>query len=145
MGERIRKATDDRLTKVFDTVSKESSAKISAEAISSKGGTYVNLLGEYNAPRSDVESIFFLVYGISGEEYIFEGKHWEAQPTYFEFAKRFFPLVEKLWAEGKWTEHPREVRPGGLFGVLDGMKDLKEGKISGYKLLYRVEETQWPQ
>jgi hypothetical protein len=24
------------------------------------------------------------------------------------------------------------------------MKDMKEGKISGYKLLYRVEETQWP-
>lgn len=145
MGEEIRKATDDRLVKVLDTVSKESSANISAEAISSKGGVYVNLLGEYDAPRSDVESFFFLVYGITGEEYIFEGKHWEAQPTYFEFAKKFFPLVEKLWGEGKWTEHPREVRPGGLPGVLDGMKDMKEGKISGYKLVYRVEETQWPQ
>ncbi|KAH8696390.1 putative zinc-binding oxidoreductase ToxD [Talaromyces proteolyticus] len=145
VGEDIRKATDDKLIKVLDTVSKESSAKISAEALSSKGGTYVNLLGEYDAPRSDVESIFFLVYGITGEKYIFEGKHWEAQPTYFEFAKKFFPVVEKLWGEGKWTEHPREVRPGGLFGVLDGMKDMKEGKISGYKLLYRVEETQWPQ
>lgn len=53
--------------------------------------------------------------------------------------------MEKLWGEGKWTEHPREVRPGGLFGVLDGMKDMKEGNISGYKLLYHVEETQWPQ
>lgn len=144
MGADIREATDDKLMKVLDTVSKESSAKISGEALSSKGGTYVNLLGEYDAPRSDVKSIFFLVYGITGEEYIFEGKHWEAQPTYLEFAKRFFPLLEKLWGEGKWMEHPREVRPGGLLGVLDGMKDMKEGKISGYKLLYRVEETQWP-
>jgi hypothetical protein len=144
VGEEIRKATNDRLIKVFDTVSKESSAKISAEALSSKGGIYVNLLGEYDAPRSDVESIFFLVYGITGEKYIFEGKHWEAQPTYYEFATNFFPLVEKLWGEGKWTEHPREVRSGGLIGVLDGMKDMKEGKISGYKLVYNVGETQWP-
>jgi hypothetical protein len=140
----IREATNNKLTKVFDTVSVESSAKISAEALSSNGGTYVNLLGEYDAPRSDVESIFFLVYGITGEEYIFEGKHWDAQPTYLEFAKKFFPLVEKLWSEGEWIEHPREVRSGGLVGVLDGMKDMKEGKISGYKLVYRVEETEWP-
>ncbi|KAF3389863.1 Alcohol oxidase [Talaromyces pinophilus] len=120
VGGDIRKATDDKLIKVLDTVGKESSAKISVDALSSKGGTYVKLLGEYDAPRSDVESIFFLVYGITGDKYIFEGKHCETQPTYFEFAKKFFPIVEKLWGEGKWTEHPREVRPGGLFGVLDG-------------------------
>lgn len=145
VGADIRKATDDRLTKVFDTVSKESSAKVSADALSSKGGTYVNLLGEYDAPRSDVNSVFFLVYGITGEEYIFEGKHWEAQPKYLEFVKRFFPIVEKLWGESKWAEHPRELRSGGLVGVLDGMKDMKEGKISGLKLLYHIQETQWPQ
>ena len=112
--------------------------------MSSEGGIYVNLLGEYDVPRTDVESIFFLVYGITGEEYIFEGKHWVAQPTYYHFASVFFPIVEKLWSENKWVEHPREMRPDGLLGVLDGMKDMKEGKISGYKLVYHVDETIWP-
>lgn len=143
VGQDIRKATNGQLTKVLDAVSIESTAKTSAEALGSNGGTYVNLLGEYDVPRPDVESIFFLGYGLSGEAYIFEGQHWEAQPTYFEFAKRFLPIAEKLWSEGKWTEHPQEVRPGGLLGVLDGMKDMKEGKISGCKLVYNVDDTKW--
>lgn len=37
--------------------------------------------------------------------------------------------------------HPVEVREGGLEKVLEGMQDLKDGKVSGKKLVYVVGEA----
>lgn len=129
---------------MFDTVAVESTASICAEAIGPDSGSiYVNLLG-VDFPRSDTESIFFLGYGITGESYIFEGDTYPASPDYFEFGKKFIPIAERLWSQGKWKTHPERVGPDGLVGILAGMKEMKEGKVSGVKLVYRVEETQWP-
>lgn len=37
--------------------------------------------------------------------------------------------------------HPEQVGENGLQGALQGMEDMKNEKISGRKLVYRVEET----
>jgi hypothetical protein len=37
--------------------------------------------------------------------------------------------------------HPPKVGKDGLQGVLDGLVQLKEGKVTGVKLVYRVDET----
>jgi hypothetical protein len=131
------------LTTVFDTVSVESSAAICAAAMSSNGGVYCNLLGG-DCPRQDVQSIFFLAYSLSGEAYIFEGDSYKAQPEDFVFGAKFYALAEKLWAEGKWKTHPRRVGAGGFQGAVAGMQEMREGKVSGEKLVYRVDETEWP-
>lgn len=44
-------------------------------------------------------------------------------------------------ASSQIAVHPPRVGRGGLQGVLDGLEQLKEGKISGVKLVYRVDET----
>jgi len=51
-------------------------------------------------------------------------------------------VARKLLEEGKYKAHPLDVRPGGLNGVIDGMEDMRQGKVSGKKLVYRVAETQ---
>lgn len=56
----------------------------------------------------------------------------------------FLSIAEKLWEEGKWKPHPTRVGSGGLIGVLGGMKEMKEGKVSGEKLVYLVDETKLP-
>ena len=119
----------------FDTVSLPSTASICASALA--GGTYVNLLGE-NCPRDDVTSIYFLGYGISGEEYIFEGETYAASPSDFTFGRDFLALAERLWAEKKWQTHPVSLQSGGLHGLQDGMQQLKEGKVRGMKLVYSL-------
>ncbi len=143
MGEQIRITTSGKLRAVFDTVSVESSAAICAAAIGPDGGVYCNLLG-VDCPRSDVESTFFLGYSMSGESYIFEGESYEARPGDFAFAREWYSIAEKLWMEGKWQTHPQRVGSGGLLGAIDGMQELREGKVSGEKLVYRVEDTKWP-
>ncbi len=51
------------------------------------------------------------------------------------------PIAEGLLREGKIRVHPPSVRPGGLRGVLEGLKELREGKLSGEKIVYRVADT----
>lgn len=138
----IRALMNDRLTTVFDTVSTEATAAICAAAISTDGGLYCNLL-EADCPRKDVQSIHFLAYSLSGETYIFEGDTYEAQPEDFVFGVKFCAIAEKLWAEGKWNPHPQRIGEGGLLGALAGMQEMREGKVSGEKLVYRVAETKW--
>jgi len=124
-------------------VSTEATAAICAEAIGPDGGVYCNLLG-VECPRADVQSVFFLGYSMSGEAYIFEGEHMEAQPEDFVFGSKWYGIAESLWAQGKWTPHPQRIEEGGLLGISDGLQQMRESKVSGEKLVYRVDDTAWP-
>lgn len=76
--------------------------------------------------------------------YIIDATRYEGQPDKFEFGKRWMAEAEKLWAGGKWKNHPISVREGGLLGALEGLQCMREGKYSGEKLVYRVDDTEWP-
>ncbi|ETN39312.1 uncharacterized protein HMPREF1541_05535 [Cyphellophora europaea CBS 101466] len=144
VGKQIREATQNRLSQVFDCVSTEETAAICADAIGSSGGKYCTLLGP-KCPRSDVETTFFLGYSVSGEAYIFEGESFEADPDLFEHGVRFVEATEAIWSQGKFVTHPVRLEKGGLRGALEeGLQILREGRYSGEKLVYRVEETDWP-
>lgn len=81
--------------------------------------------------------------------YTFIGEHFKwaggmdmpAQPEDFEFGKKFWELATKLVASQQITMHPAKVGKGGLVGVLDGLEQLRQGKVSGVKLVYRVADT----
>jgi hypothetical protein len=130
--------TSDNLTQVFDTIATPVTAILSAEAMSStEGGTYCNLMG-VDAPRDDIKSIFFLAYSAMGRPYIYEGEEWPFAPEDYDVAKRFTVVAEELLEQGKITPHPATVRDGGLEAILAGMEDIKNGKISGEKLVYVI-------
>ena len=57
---------------------------------------------------------------------------------------KFAPVVEKLWADGKFVEHPQRVQKGGLRGIVEqGLQTMREGRYSGEKLVYLVGDTEW--
>lgn len=143
VGQDIFEATGGSIKKVFDTVNTTDSAAICAATFGSQGGMYCNLLG-VDCPRSDVESVFFLGYDMSGEAYIFEGDSYPARPEALAFGRKWYKIAEELWASGKWQTHRQKVGKNGLLGVLDGMQVMREGLVSGEKLVYRVDETEWP-
>ena len=60
---------------------------------------------------------------------------------YHRFGKIFWELAERVLAEKKVKVHPVDIRPGGLKGVLEGMEEMRQGKVSGKKLVYKVAET----
>ena len=58
-----------------------------------------------------------------------------------EFAYVLVRFVARMLASGRYEGHPYEVIPGGLEGVGEGLRRLKQGKAKGVKYVYRVEET----
>lgn len=141
-AKQIRKDTNDSLKYVWDTISLEASAKICAEALSSdpSGARYGSIL-PVKLPRDGVEQNMTFMYTIFNDSFKKGDNEYPPSQEDFDFAKKVFELAEKFLAEGKLKTHPEEVRSGGLEGVLKGLQDLKNDKVSGVKLVYRVRET----
>lgn len=136
----IRKMTDNNLKLAFDTVSVESSAKFCGDALSTDGGHYNNIL-QSTVHRKNVQSQSTLAYTTIGEAFDFGDIQIPAKPEDKEFAEKFLPVAARLLAEGKIQPHPPYVGKDGLKGVLDGMQQMREDRISGQKLVYKVDET----
>ncbi|EAW06525.1 zinc-binding alcohol dehydrogenase family protein [Aspergillus clavatus NRRL 1] len=136
----IRKDTDNKLKLALDTISLESSAKFCDEALSTEGGEYSSLL-PLKVERANVNGRSTLAYTAIGEAFKFGPQPFPARPEDSEFAQKFWSLAEKLLAEGKIKVHQVKVCSGGLKGVLDGLQSMREGKVSGEKLVYNVSET----
>jgi len=91
-------------------------------------------------PRKDVTNNSTLAYTIKGEDIKFRGTPIPGQADHFDFGVRFWAVAEKLLQEGKFKCLP-DVRKGGLDGVFGGLDELRNGKVSGKKLVYKVSET----
>ncbi|KAF2802229.1 enoyl reductase [Mytilinidion resinicola] len=135
VGAKIREATKGRISLVFDTISELGSPEISAAAIGPAGGKYSSLLPVKTLGREDVSVGFTLAYTIFG----LMVETPEQGVRDYEFGVKFWKLSEGLLNSGKLKAHPAEVREGGLIGILQGLQDLKDGKVSGVKLVYKVE------
>jgi NADPH:quinone reductase-like Zn-dependent oxidoreductase len=136
VGAQIRKASNDKLKLAFDCIAEHGSPEICAAAISSSGGDISLLLPppkEFS--RKDVDIRWTLGYTALGDKY---SDDFPANQEDYEFGSRFWKLSEELINSGKIKTHPVEVR-NGLDGVTQGLQDLKDGKVSGVKLVYTVE------
>lgn len=135
----IRKASQDNLQHVLDCISTDASAKICADSFGPQGGKYNSLGPVQDFPRKDVTTAMTLGYTAFGEAFTYGSHQFPAIKENFEFGVIFVRLTTELLTEGKLKPHPAEVRPGGLDGILDGLQDLKEDKVSGSKLVYQIQ------
>ncbi len=138
---KIRKLTDNKLKYAWDTISEKDSAQFCADALSTDAGCKYGSILQAKSPREDVESTTTIMYTIFGESFKFGPQEIPAISEDFEYAKKFLAMTEGLLKEGKITAHKQTVGKDGLEGVLKGMEDMKNGKVSGEKLVYRVSET----
>lgn len=139
---KIREYTNDSLGYAFDCISTSESAGICSEAIGSEGGA-VSYLLPVKHERDDVQVKYTLAYTATGEYFSFAGgsRKFEARQQDLEFGKKFWELSARLFVDGRIRVHPPQVRNGGLEGVFEGLQMMREGRVSGSKLVYRVEET----
>jgi len=59
-----------------------------------------------------------------------------------DFGHVFCRLIAKGLVSGWFKAHPQEVVPGGLAGVEKGLSNLKEGKASAVKYVFRIGDTE---
>jgi expansin (peptidoglycan-binding protein) len=139
----VRKLTDNKLYYAFDIISEPTSAKICTDAFSTDSITrkpiYSALLPQLaELPRDDVENTFTFAYTFAGEGYTGGPFLLEPSSGDFEFSKGFARIVERLLVQGRIKFHPVEMRTGGWRGVLAGVDELRQGKVSGKKLVYTI-------
>ncbi|KAL9088268.1 MAG: hypothetical protein Q9159_003180 [Coniocarpon cinnabarinum] len=137
----IRKSTNNALKHAYDTISDKTSSSICANALSSNPGVKYSALlpsGPNSFPRTDAAlKTYTWGYTATGEEFFSLGETVTAKPENFEFMKGWIAECERLAAERKFVVTPT-VREGGLQGVFEGLEDLKMGRVSAEKLVYRV-------
>lgn len=137
-AEDIKKATSSRLAYALDCIATPPAIAISVAAFGPQGGKYTSLLHVEKLERDDVSNNFTIAYTALGERFVYGPTEFPPSKTDFDFAVKFAKIARDLLEQGKYRVHPPEVREGGLEGILDGLKDLREKNVSGKKLVYRV-------
>lgn len=133
----IRSITGGKLRYVVDCISTPPSADFCAATLS-PGGVYSSI-GLSRSPREDVTTHQTLGYSFLGEPWEFlAGQKFPASREDFDYSVTFAKLSESLLAEGKIRPHPIEVKNGGLEAVPGGIEDLRAKKISGRKLVVKM-------
>lgn len=59
-----------------------------------------------------------------------------------DFAYVYFRFITRGLQEGWFTAHPHEVVPGGLGGIESGLTNLKNGKASAVKYVFKIADTE---
>lgn len=127
----------------WDTIAEGDSPKICADALSSTGSPkYGSILRVKEFPREDINPLFILGYTAVGEEFKWRATIIPAKPEDFVFSSKFSSLAEKLLAAGTIKPHRKDLRTGGLDGIQQGLDDLRNGKVSGTKLVYQLSTEQ---
>lgn len=150
VGAQIREYTKNQLYYAWDCIGEHGSAPQCADALASSApeGQQIRygtiLYGQPPPPRDDL--VFTQTIGYTAGGYAWKivsdgvDMNFPAQPDHLEFIQKWVPVAEKLMLEGKWRMHRAEVRHGSLEDVLVGLDDLQQGKVSGYKLVYKIAE-----
>ncbi|KAM6513677.1 hypothetical protein FALCPG4_016051 [Fusarium falciforme] len=148
---RIRKATGGYLRYAWDCIASAESARICAAALAddSEGAVYRSLLivdtkvlHEVNPGIDNGATISYTVFGepFTKEPFAEGCMRWEASTEDLKFGEMFWELSRELLTEGKVKAIRTIVNQGGsgLEGVLQGLDDLRGGKVSGGKLVYAI-------
>lgn len=78
---------------------------------------------------------------MTGEAFrLINGMEMPAKTKDFEFAKAFWDISTQLLVSRKITIHSRKIGIGGQMGVSSGLIQLRESKVSGMKLVYKIDE-----
>ncbi|KAJ6442583.1 zinc-binding oxidoreductase [Purpureocillium lavendulum] len=139
-AERIRQLSDNALTLVFDCISDEASARFCLAAMSTWGGEYshINGLASVSFPKN-VRASFAGAFTVFGEGFYYGDAWYGPEPGDQLLMENVAWLAEDLLLSRALRPHRATVGRGGLRGVLDGMDRLRHGRVSGEKLVYRVD------
>ncbi|KAI0118065.1 putative alcohol dehydrogenase [Hypoxylon sp. NC0597] len=125
----------NKVPNVFDAISENGSLEATLRFIDQNGGTISTLLPPKLFAKDGAN--FKYPDGVTAIN--------SAVPRVFSTHKDFGYLwsryLGRLLEDGRLKSHPYEVIPGGLKGILTGLRNLKEGKASAVKYVYKIEET----
>jgi NADPH:quinone reductase-like Zn-dependent oxidoreductase len=149
VGKKIREHTNNKLFYAYDTIGEKSSPQICADALSTEkqpNGEKPQycIITRGSLPRNDVTQHHTFGSTAIGESFEKGGGTFVGNKEDFEHSKIVWAKAEQLLEAKKFKPHRYEVRSGGLDGILSGLEDMKNGKVSGKKIVYRIYDPQHP-
>ncbi|KAL9109970.1 MAG: hypothetical protein Q9227_005493 [Pyrenula ochraceoflavens] len=113
----------------LDATSEHNSYQNMYKVLSTNGGKITTVLPgkEYHTPSGIEQSLTTV---------------GSAHTDLKDFAFAWFRLMSLGLQDGWFSGHPHEVMPGGLAGVQGALKNLKDGKASAVKYVFRIEDTE---
>ncbi|OKL55420.1 hypothetical protein UA08_09330 [Talaromyces atroroseus] len=133
----LRKHNFEKLQHVFDAVCDHGSLKNILHVLDQEHGIVACVLPQADYQLSSlspgVKLLQTNVRSVHGQPGSFPGDP--------DFGFVYFRYFSRGLTEGWFSGHPYEVRENGLDGVEGALRDLKEGKASAVKYVFRVEDT----
>lgn len=129
----------------FDCVSEHNSFVNISQVLDNKSGRITLVLPgkDYSAiPQGITKSITLVAQAHAGTENDPINKPTGTMVGNEEFAFTFFRYFGRGLEKGFFKPHPYEVVPGGLGGVEQGLKNLKDGEASAVKYVFRIADTE---
>lgn len=137
----IRSRCGNALEYAIDCVAEDSTMKFCYAAIGRAGGSYtaLNPFNETLATRKVIRPDWILATRITGDASCWPAPYaCDPEPRLREMAGPLFEKIQKLLLQGKIRAHPVRVEEGGYQGLLEGVKIIRNGEVSGQKLVYRL-------
>ncbi|WVQ98678.1 hypothetical protein IAU59_005809 [Kwoniella sp. CBS 9459] len=145
---KAKEVTGGGVEKAFDTISSGDSWKITAAMMGEKGKR-LNLI--LPPPKEEdqkkfapgIEMEWTLMYTLHGREFDFTPRGPKqfiipAKPDDAVFGAKVYERTPEFFEKYNVKPNPVDLRTGGLDDVSDGLKFMKEGKVSGKKLVYKL-------
>ena len=142
--EALKKAGVDEVKYAFDAVSEHNSFQNISQILAKKGSQITLVL-----PGKDYSDIpDYIEHSTTSVGSV----HQDVKPDSVEgkagiktgnkdFGYAFFRLFSRGLQEGWFSGHPYEVVPGGLNGVQQALLNLKAGKASATKYIFKIGDT----
>ncbi|KAF5341768.1 hypothetical protein D9611_001761 [Ephemerocybe angulata] len=129
--ESIKSITEIPINVVYDTVSVPDTQKVAFELVEAGGQIAITLPAdstlEERAPKENKS--FASIMGS------------KLHPQNVELFREAWPHVTALLEEGALKPNRFEILPGGLNGIVGGLKRLEANAVSGFKLIAHPQET----
>ncbi|KAH7062708.1 chaperonin 10-like protein [Paraphoma chrysanthemicola] len=139
---KIRAHAANSLRFAIDCITTPDTTQLCYHALGRTGGRYVSLdpFSEMvAATRKVVSAGWVLGPELMGEEICWPAPHGRAANSFArEFCVVWNKTLQRLLEEGQFRTHPQLVRDTGLEGVLGGLQEIREKKVSGQKLTFTL-------
>lgn len=136
---KIRKAVP-RLQYIFDTIGDKTSSAIASQALGEEGGTLCTVRpGKANtegvSSRANITDV--LVWTAFLKDHQYKDFKWPANESDHKLSAELFEKLPQWLEDGTIkANNPKVLK--GLEKVPEGFQEYRDGKISGYKIVYEV-------
>ncbi|KAJ7746397.1 zinc-binding oxidoreductase ToxD [Mycena metata] len=139
----IRALTNNTLAHAVDCISDATTTRQVVDSLGAVGGAISQVLNEPVVNTTGpglVRAQFSLVYTLLGKAFEHPMRPYAADPAHYAFGKATAVMLTDLLRQGKLKTTPVKLVPNGLEDVAIWLEYMKQGKVSGEKITYRVAE-----